>query len=240
MIKKADLVICDSKNIEKYIKKTYQKYKPNTTFIAYGADIEKSIIKDDNAILKEWYQKNNIKMNEYYLIVGRFVPENNYETMIREFMRSTTKKDLVIITNVEKNKFHEKLKEITKFENDKRIKFVGTVYEKELIKKIRENAYAYIHGHSVGGTNPSLIEALATTNLNLLYDVGFNREVGENGALYWTLEQGNLASLINMCENIDIQEVKKLSNKAKKRINENYTWKIIIKKYEECFYEEER
>lgn len=240
MIKEADLVICDSKNIEQYIKETYQKYKPNTTFIAYGADIEKSRIKDNDTILSEWYHKNNIKIKEYYLIVGRFVPENNYETMIREFMQSTTKKDLVIVTNVEKNKFYERLQEKTKFENDKRIKFVGTVYEKELIKKIRENAYAYLHGHSVGGTNPSLIEALATTNLNLLYDVGFNREVGEDGALYWSLEKGNLELLINKCENINIEEIEKLSKKAKKRINENYTWDIIIKKYEECFCKEEK
>lgn len=59
------------------------------------------------------------------------------------------------------------------FKSDKRIRFVGTVYDQELLKKIRENAYAYFHGHTVGGTNPSLIEALGSTDLNLLVDVGF-------------------------------------------------------------------
>lgn len=235
MVKEADLVICDSKNIEKYILDSYSKYNPRTIFIAYGADIEKSKLNDDDKALTEWYAKNDINSKEYYLVVGRFVPENNFETMINEFMKSSTKKDLVLITNVEKNKFYDKLKEKTNFEKDSRIKFVGTVYEKELIKKIRENAYAYLHGHSVGGTNPSLIEALATTDLNLLYDVGFNREVAEEGALYWNLQNGNLSKLINECDDIKYSEINNLSNYAKKRIYNEYTWKEIIRRYEELF-----
>ena len=155
--------------------------------------------------------------------------------MISEFMKSKTKKDLVIITNVEKNKFYDKLKKETQFENDDRIKFVGTVYEKELIKKIRENAYAYLHGHSVGGTNPSLIEALATTDLNLLYDVGFNREVAKNGALYWSLDHMNLANLIDKCDRLDNESIKRLSDLAKNRVLNEYTWNKIINDYEEMF-----
>ena len=235
MVKHADLLICDSKNIEKYIKETYKKYNPNTTFIAYGADLEKSKLLDDDEILVKWYNEKNVKPHEYYLIVGRFVPENNYKAMILEFMKSNSKKDLVIITNVEKNKFYEKLKNETGFENDKRIKFVGTVYEKELIKKIRENAYAYIHGHSVGGTNPSLIEALATTDLNLLYDVGFNREVAENSALYWSLNNGELANLIDKADKFEQDYIERLGEKAKNRVQKEYTWRNIIDSYEKVF-----
>ncbi len=235
MVKKADLVICDSKNIEKYIKESYKKYNPKTTFIAYGADLEKSKLSDDDIKLNEWYKEKNVKPNNYYLIVGRFVPENNYKTMISEFMKSKTKKDLVIITNVEKNKFYEDLKRETGFEKDSRIKFVGTVYEKELIKKIRENAYAYLHGHSVGGTNPSLIEALATTKLNLLYDVGFNREVAEDGALYWNLEDMNLAKLIEQSDNLKEENVEALSQIGKSRIKREYTWEKVVDIYEKVF-----
>lgn len=238
MVKEADLVICDSKNIEKYIKESYKKYNPKTTFIAYGADLEKSKLSDDDIRLNEWYKEKNVKPNNYYLIVGRFVPENNYKTMISEFMKSKTKKDLVIITNVEKNKFYEDLKRKTGFEKDSRIKFVGTVYEKELIKKIRENAYAYLHGHSVGGTNPSLIEALATTKLNLLYDVGFNREVAEDGALYWNLEDMNLAKLIERVEGLEKNNFLELSSKSKEKVKKEYTWEIIIDKYEKLFARE--
>ena len=231
MVKEADLVICDSKNIEKYILESYSKYKPKTTFIAYGADLEKSKLSNESEELINWYKEKKVEAGNYYLIVGRFVPENNYKTMISEFMKSNTKKDLVIITNVEKNKFYEKLRKATGFEKDSRIKFVGTVYEKELIKKIRENAFAYIHGHSVGGTNPSLIEALATTDLNLLFDVGFNREVAEDGALYWSLEDTNLADLINKVENMKNTKIEELECKAKKRVREAYSWKYITYQY---------
>ncbi|MCB2295324.1 DUF1972 domain-containing protein [Clostridium algoriphilum] len=233
MVKYADLLICDSKNIEKYIKQDYKQYNPKTTFIAYGADTEKSKLTDDDSNLVEWYKEKNIEKKGYYLVVGRFVPENNYETMITEFMKSNTKKDFILITNVEENKFYDKLKEKTNFDKDKRIKFVGTVYNQELLKKIRENAYGYFHGHEVGGTNPSLLEALATTDLNILLDVGFNKEVGMEGALYFNKEDRNLANLIEKLDNIDEEYIKTLGAKAKERIEKEYTWKYIIDKYED-------
>ena len=235
MVKHADLLICDSVNIEKYIKEDYKKYNPKTTFIAYGSDTKRSTLEDNDEKLLNWYKGKGLKSNEYYLIVGRFVPENNYETMIREFMKSNTNKSLAIITNVEKNKFYNELQEKLNFEKDSRIKFVGTVYDSELLKKIRENAYGYLHGHEVGGTNPSLLEALGSTNLNLLLDVGFNKEVGQDGALYWNKENNNLANLINDCDNISYDRVIDLSNKAKERINKDYSWKRIISLYEEVF-----
>ena len=232
MVKHADLLICDSINIEKYIKDDYKKYNPNTTFIAYGADITKSKLKNNSKELTNWYKKFNIKNNEYYLIVGRFVPENNYETVIKEFMKSKSKKDLVIITNVEKNKFFDNLVKNTNFEDDKRIKFVGTVYNKELIKKIRENAYGYFHGHSVGGTNPSLLEALASTKLNLLLDVGFNKEVAEDGALYWNKDENNLSKLINKTDKLNKKQIDELDKKSTNRILDNYSWESIVDYYE--------
>lgn len=233
MVKHADLLICDSINIEKYIKEDYKKYNPNTTYIAYGSDETKSLMKDDNEKLQQWYQENNIKPKEYYLVVGRFVPENNYETMITEYMKSKSKKDFVLITNICRCKFYETLKEKTHFEEDNRIKFVGTVYDQELLKKIRENAYGYIHGHEVGGTNPSLLEALATTQLNLLLDVGFNKEVGQDGALYWNKNEDSLSYLINKMDNISENEIYKYSEKAKRRIHEEYSWNKIVQQYED-------
>lgn len=232
MVKHADLLICDSKNIEKYIQEDYKKYSPKTTFIAYGADTSKSTLGDHDEKLFNWYKEKDVQAKEYYLVVGRFVPENNYEIMIKEFMKSDTKKDFVLITNVEQNKFYETLKNDTHFDQDKRIKFVGTVYDQQLLKKIRENAYGYLHGHEVGGTNPSLLEALATTDLNLLLDVGFNKEVGEDGAVYWNKQEGNLSNLINRLENINSDQLKELSSKAKHRIDSEYSWDYIVRKYE--------
>lgn len=233
LVENSDLVICDSINIEKYIKRTYRNKIRNTAYIAYGAYVAKSTCSDNK--LKEWYAKFGIEKNNYYLIVGRFVPENNYETMIKEFIRSNTKKDLIIITNVEKNKFYFKLAKETGFENDKRIKFVGTVYDQELLKKIREDAYGYIHGHEVGGTNPSLLEAMASTKLNLLLDVGFNREVGNECVLYWGKEKNSLAHCINLNENLSDSIIEKLETDSKERIRSVYSWSKICFEYEGAF-----
>lgn len=232
MVKQSDLVICDSINIEKYIKESYGQDIP-TTYIAYGAETRKSIGADER--YEEWLKEKGLRDGEFYLVVGRFVPENNYETMIREFMKSHSTKDFALITNVDE-KFLSKLEERTGFRKDPRIRFVGTVYDKELLKKIREQAYAYLHGHEVGGTNPSLIEALGSTELNLLLGVGFNREVGLDAALYWTKEEGKLAELIDTVDQMSETERMEYGNKSKERVYNAYSWKIISNRYAELFF----
>ena len=183
-----------------------------------------------------WLEEHNLKNGSFYCVVGRCVPENNYETIIREFMLSNTKKDLAIITT-DNPKMLKKLDEKLHYKRDKRVKFVGTVYDTELLTKIRENACGYFHGHSVGGTNPSLLEALGATKINMLYDVGFNREVAEDAALYWSLDEGNLAKLIDTVDNMDVAKVDEFGKKAKKRIQEEYSWKKISDKYLAVFIE---
>ena len=233
MVKHADLLICDSKNIEKYIQTDYTHYQPNTTYIAYGTDITRSQLTSSDEKVSSWYDEKGVRENEYYLVVGRFVPENNYESMIRGFMKSNSKKDFVLITNVEQNKFYEKLRQETGFDKDPRVKFVGTVYDQELLKYIREHAFAYLHGHEVGGTNPSLLEALASTKLNLLLDVGFNREVGEDGAMYWKKDE--LAQIIDKAEQLDKTAIEKLDHQSSQRINQSFTWEKIVSEYEKVF-----
>ncbi|MBS5349142.1 MAG: glycosyltransferase family 1 protein [Streptococcus mitis] len=233
MVKHADLLVCDSKNIEQYIQEDYKQYQPETTYIAYGTDTAPSNLKAEDTKVRNWYQEKGINENGYYLVVGRFVPENNYETMIREFIKSKSKKDFVLITNVEQNKFYDQLLQDTGFDKDPRVKFVGTVYDQELLKYIRENAFAYFHGHEVGGTNPSLLEALASTKLNLLLDVGFNREVGEDGAIYWKKDE--LASVIEEVEEFDQATIADLDFNSSKRILSAFTWEKIVSNYEEVF-----
>ena len=189
---------------------------------------------DNSTQFTDWLQEKSLKSGEYYLVVGRFVPENNYETMIREFMKSKSKKDFAIITNVN-DKFLSQLEERLHFRQDQRIKFVGTVYDQELLLKIRENAYGYFHGHEVGGTNPSLLEALGATKLNLLLDVGFNREVAENAALYWTKVPGSLATLIDRCDGMTAERRATLGMEAKERVRSYYSWQFIANQYEKVF-----
>ncbi len=235
MVKNADLLVCDSVNIEKYIQTTYAKYQPKTTFIAYGADVTASRLTVDSEKVREWYARKGIEENDYFLVVGRFVPENNYATMIAEFMKSRVKKDLVLITNVEHNKFYEELKKETGFDKDPRIKFVGTVYDGDLLKYIRENAFGYLHGHSVGGTNPSLLEALSSTNLNLLYDVGFNREVAADSAVYWKKDKDSLKKILEKVEKLPASEILTFKHKAKTRIKRYYSWEKITNSYKNLF-----
>ena len=234
MTRHADLMVCDSKNIQYYIQETYHSYNPKATFIAYGAETRHSHLADDDKKLTDWYAQHGLQTKGYYLVVGRFVPENNYETMIREFMKSKTDKVFALITNVSGG-FLNELEEKTGFRKDPRIRFVGTVYDQELLMKIRENAYGYFHGHEVGGTNPSLLEALSSTDLNLLLGVGFNQEVAEDSALYWSKESGDLAALIERADALSADEIAALGQKAKKRIADAYSWEFIASEYEKLF-----
>ena len=231
MTRHADLVISDNPGIESYIKEAYPWSK--TTYIAYGTDLSLTSLNSQDRKVRELYQKWQTQEKNYYLILGRFVPENNYETAIREFMTSSTKRDLVIICNHEGNPYFEELRTRTGFDQDPRVKFVGTVYDQDLLKYIRKEAFAYIHGHEVGGTNPGLLEALAQTDLNLVLRVSFNQTVAKETAQYWTKETGNLAHLIDQVDSLE--DVSEWGQLAKTNMKHNFTWEKIVGEYEELF-----
>ena len=231
MTRHADLVISDNPGIESYIKEAYPWSK--TTYIAYGTDLSSTNLTSQDRKVRELYHKWQTQEKNYYLILGRFVPENNYETAIREFMASSTKRDLVIICNHEGNPYFEELRARTGFDQDPRVKFVGTVYDQDLLKYIRKEAFAYIHGHEVGGTNPGLLEALAQTDLNLVLGVSFNQTVAKDTAQYWTKETGNLAHLIDQID--PLEDVSEWGQLAKTNMKQNFTWEKIVGEYEELF-----
>ena len=231
MTRHADLVISDNPGIESYIKEAYPWSE--TTYIAYGTDLSPTSLNSQDNKVREFYQKWQTQEKNYYLILGRFVPENNYETAIREFMASSTKRDLVIICNQEGNPYFEELRARTGFDQDPRVKFVGTVYDQDLLKYIRKEAFAYIHGHEVGGTNPGLLEALAQTDLNLVLGVSFNQTVAKDSAHYWTKETGNLAHLIDRVDSLE--DVSEWGQRAKANMKQNFTWEKIVGEYEELF-----
>lgn len=234
MVNSADLIVCDSVNIEEYIRKTYHKTADQTTFIPYGAEVGTSDSPEADAKLEAWLSEKGLSHNNYYLSVGRFVPENNYETMIREFMASNSSRDYAIITTPD-DAFARKLEEKLHYLADPRIKFVGTVYDQELLRKIREDAYAYIHGHEVGGTNPSLLEALASTKLSLLFDVSFNREVGINAVFYWTKVAGCLSRLIDNADSMSNTEIENYAARSSQVIHDRYSWQLIADEYKKIW-----
>ena len=234
-IKYSDYVVCDSESIKNYIDEKYKKYNKPSKFIAYGAYLNNDKISEETKLYIK--DKFRTKINDYYLVVARFVPENNLELIINEFIKSKTKKKLIILSNVERNKYYNYLLEKTNFAKDKRIFLPGPIYNQKLLREIRLGAFAYIHGHSAGGTNPSLLEALSTTDINILYDVTYNKEVGNNATLYFSKEEGSLTKVINNLEKSNINDKKKYGKLAKDRIKNNYTWEIIEKKYKDLFNE---
>lgn len=232
MVRAADGLICDSREIERYHRQTHGV--KNTFYISYGADIDEASPGGSEHGLTEWLRDHDLARGGYYLVVGRFVPENNFDVMIREFRRCGSQRKLVLITR-ENPKYQERLDRDYGWRSDPRIRFVGSVYDKALLKMIRKDAYGYIHGHEVGGTNPSLLEALGSTKLNLLLDVPFNREVGQDSALYWTKDEGSLGKLIDDAEGMESADIDALGRRAKDRILNAYTWKAVGEKYKELW-----
>lgn len=231
MCQQADLIIADNQGIETYLQDSYPGVK--TTYLAYGTDLNPTSLTAESPQVRAFFDRWQTQESDYYLILGRFVPENNYETSIREFMASKTKRKLLIIANYEGESYWQILADKTGFLADSRVIFAGTVYDRDLLKYLRQEAFAYIHGHEVGGTNPGLLESLAGTNLNLVLDVTFNRQVAQETALYWRKEKGSLRDLIHQVDQQPIDT--SLGQKAKDHMVAHYSWRDIVAAYEELF-----
>lgn len=235
MVEYADLCICDAKEMERYIKEEYKAFSPKTIYLSYGADILGKERTEPSKEYSEWLLKNGLSAGKYALTVGRFVPENNYETMIREYMSSKAAMPFVLITDTG-NRFYQSLRQTLAFEKDDRIRFVGTVYDRLLLSEIRKGAAFYIHGHEVGGTNPTLLEALASTEVNLLIDVPFSREVGEDAVFYWKKENpGELSELIYSASKLGTLQRQVWGQRARHRIRDDYSWEELIPRFEKLF-----
>lgn len=229
MVRHSDMVICDALGIKEYIDNRYKGVEKKSTYIAYGArEYDFSKI-NEKKILKEY----DLVKDNYCLVVGRCVPENNYELTITEFMKSKIDKDLVIITNLSSSNYYQELVNKTNCLQDKRIRFIDGVYDNEKLATIRKNAYLYIHGHSVGGTNPSLIEAISLTDLNILYDVCFNRDIGGDTCLYFD-EDKHLSDILDNKKLLD-KSKKELGKKVHELYKKNFTWGHIVDKYKKIF-----
>lgn len=229
MLKNSDIIICDSLGIKDYVDERYPSVKEKTKYIAYGSNSFDFKNINEQEILKKY----NLKKDNYCLMVGRCVPENNYEMVIKSYLKCDIKKELIIISNIDSCNYYNELVNKTDCLKDMRIKFINGVYDQDSLAVIRKNAYLYIHGHSVGGTNPSLIEALSLTDLNILYDVNFNRYIGDDSCLYFK-NIDELTEILNDTSYLDKIKSSK-GKRAKELVKGNYTWDIIVKKYKEIF-----
>lgn len=237
MAKSTDCIVCDNEGVQELYESMLKGKKPILDCVAYGVDPVPPVDEEMPKKVSDYFRKWGIERNKYYLILGRFIPENNYEMMFKGFIHSKTDCKLLVICNyqTEIKKFYEHIKKTTDFENNPNIIMAGTLYDKEILHYIRQYARGYIHGHSVGGTNPGLLEAMAETNVNLLNDVSFNRYVGGKAAVYFKDEK-SLTALIEKVDRLDLDEIQKIGKEAKERMVQNYSWEKIVEGYNRIFH----
>ncbi|MCR5303960.1 MAG: hypothetical protein K6E33_05295, partial [Lachnospiraceae bacterium] len=183
---------------------------------------------------RDWLSTVSASEGNYLICVGRFVPENNYDVIIREFMACKKDMKLILITTIN-DALRESIDSELGFSKDPRVLISLPVYNERLLTRIRAGSFAYVHGHEVGGTNPSLLESLAASPLCLVLDVPFNHEVSADSGIYWTKEEGSLKNAIEKALAMTPSEKASVREKAIRRINEAYSWGSVIDRYEKLF-----
>lgn len=238
MAKSTDCLVCDNEGIRSLYKKILIGKKPNMEFVPYGVEVPDTVSSDIPQKVQDYFSKWGLEKDQYYLVLGRYVPENNYEMLIKGFMKSNSNRKLLIITNykTEMKKFHKHIIDATHYQNDKRVIMAGTMYDKEILHYIRQYAHGYIHGHSVGGTNPGLLEAMAETDVCILYDVVFNRAVGGKAALYFKNDE-ELRQQIEKVDVISDLEKKSFGSAARRRMKHKYSWSHIVDEYDRLIHD---
>jgi len=217
----ATRIVSDAFGIKKYY---LARYNTDSTFIAYGANIEKSTNKK---ILDEY----DLKPDEYFFVASRLEPENNADITIKAMELVNTDKKLVIAGGAKyKNKYIKTLMKT----KDKRIIFLGSVYKDGHIKELHCNCFAYIHGNEVGGTNPALLKAMGYGNMVFALDNVFNNEVLSGCGISYKKDPNDLAKKMQkIIDNPD--DRRHYQNLALNRIREAYTWDKITDEYIKLF-----
>lgn len=220
-IRYADIVIADNKRIQEYIKETYKR---ESELIEYGGDHASHV--PMSAVTKRKY---SLETNNYAFKVCRIEPENNIHLILEAFKGSNI--TLVIVGNWNYSKYGMDLR--SKYGFYRNLRLLDPIYEQESLDELRSNCCLYIHGHSVGGTNPSLVEAMSIGLCAVVFNVEYNIETTENCALYFN-SASDLTKILNDYDNnkINISSYKeKMSEIAKRR----YTWDLITEKYARVF-----
>ncbi|MBX2931650.1 MAG: glycosyltransferase [Chitinophagaceae bacterium] len=199
-----------------------QQFNTDSTVIAYGANIRYS---NNISLINKW----SLEKDEYYLIVGRLIPDNNAVLIIEEFIQSNSLKKLVVVGDVP---YNDSYAGHVKAIKDNRLLFTGYVKNQDELAELYHNCFAYFHGHEYGGTNPTLLKALAYGCCPIALDTIFSREVlnNEQYGLYFTKEKENIKNLIHSIE-LNNDKIKTIKEKSRNRIIENYTWEKITEQY---------
>ena len=218
-----DQIINDSEEMRKVY---LNLFKRDSKVIAYGADIRKSKNPD---LINKW----NLKQREYYLVVGRLIPDNNADLIIKGFLKSNSTKKLVIVGDVPyKDYYTSNLKKI----RDERLVFTSYVKDQDILAELYHNCYVYVHGHEFGGTNPTMIKAMAYGCAILALDTVFNKEMLQKGkfGLFFKKEFLSITEMIQYCEKEKLK-IDKLRHESINGITNKYNWDFVTKQYLDVF-----
>ncbi|GAB3713186.1 DUF1972 domain-containing protein [Flavobacterium koreense] len=218
----SDYLVSDSIGIEKFLK---EKYKKESTYIAYGAYPFDSPNED---FLKEY----NVEKQNFNMIMARFEPENNLDMVLEGVAQSNDKTPILVIGKHE-TKYGEYLK--NKFKSHDNIRFLGGIYNLEHLNNLRYFSKLYFHGHSVGGTNPSLLEAMASQSLVIAHNNDFNKGILKENGIYFS----NPSEVKNILESVKkIDNLQKVQNNYQ-AIIKDFNWEKIngqyLQLFEECY-----
>jgi glycosyltransferase involved in cell wall biosynthesis len=201
-----------------------EEFDTPSTCIAYGADLETTT---DSAVLRKY----GLEPFKYYLILSRMVPENNADLIARAFEKVRSSRVLAIAGDANyRSAFVDRLRQT----RDQRVRFIGHVGSADDVKELHCNAYAYVHGHSLGGTNPSLLTALGCGNCILALNTPFNEEVLQDFGILFDRDPDDLARKLQHIEDHP-EQAARYRLRAPDRIRQAYTWERIVDQYEELF-----
>lgn len=217
-VKYADTIIADNMGIKEYVRNTYDK---DAVMIAYGGDHALMEVSEDKE--KEILNQFGFKKGEYALSICRIEPENNVDMVLDVFAK--TNHLIAIVGNFQNNEYSRKLKD--KYHHNSNIHIIDACYEREKLYVLRKNASYYVHGHSAGGTNPSLVEAMHFGIPIITFDVNYNRFTTNNEAEHFG-DGKQMEALL-------AQPRKATGAAMKQYANENYRWETIAREYEQLF-----
>ncbi len=205
-----------------------KEFRSSSVVIEYGANIRLS---KDSSLIEKW----NLVAEEYYLIVGRLIPDNNSDIIVREFLASSSNKKLVIVGDVPyQDDFASKIKAT----NNERVIFTGYVTDPDELAELYHHCFLYFHGHEFGGTNPTLLKALAYGCAILALDTPFTQEMllGGKYGFFFNKNIGDLQKKISVLEE-NFSDVEGLRSISRERIKDYYNWDRITKLYIDLFEE---
>jgi glycosyltransferase involved in cell wall biosynthesis len=220
-VKYSNYYISDSMVIRSYLA---EKYAINSQYIPYGADVY-------TEAEREQVDFTDALNEDYFLLMARMEPENNIEAILDGFNSSNSNRKFKVLGDTS-NRFGKFITH--KFENDSRIEFKGSIFDNARVRALQNNSYLYFHGHSVGGTNPSLLEAMASEALIAAHDNPFNKSVLSSDAFYFS----NSAGVRDLVENVQHKDIEKtmVSNNLHK-IQYQFNWEKVVDEYEDFILE---